>query len=413
MANEVITFGCRLNIYETEIIKQNLSASNLDNVAVFNTCSVTEKAKNDAIRAIRKYKKNHPNMKIVVTGCASQIEPDLFGQMPEIDKILGNNEKLNASYYDDFDSVDRVIVNDIMSVRDTASHLVASFSDKARAFIQVQNGCNHRCTFCIIPYARGNSRSVPLGLIVEQSNLLLDEGYKEIVLTGVDVTDYGLDLPGQPTFAQMIRRLLNLVPRLQRLRLSSIDVAEVDQELLDLMVCEKRLMPHFHISLQSGDDMILKRMKRRHNRKQVIDFCNFVRNKRSDVAFGADIIAGFPTENEVMFENTIALVKDADIQYLHVFPYSIKSGTPASRMPQVANDIKKSRAFILRSLGEQQVQKFFKRNLGRIAELLVEKNNTAHTENFIPVKLQETFEYGALVQAQLSGIEQNYMTVTY
>ena len=327
--------------------------------------------------------------------------------MPEIDKVLGNEEKLSAKFYQ-LDS-ERVLVNDIMSVKETATHLVKSFEGKARAFIQVQNGCDHRCTFCMIPYGRGNSRSVPIGVIVEQVRLLVEQGYGEVVLTGVDVTAYGADLPGKPTFAQMIKRLLSLVPNLARLRLSSIDVAEIDAGLFNLMAYEQRLMPHFHISLQSGDNMILKRMKRRHNREQVIDFCQSLRAIRPEVSFGADIIAGFPTESDEMFENTRALIAQAAIQYLHVFPYSERDGTPAARMPQVLPAIRKKRAAILRAEGKKELLKFFESNIGAKARLLVEKNNVAHTENFIPVKLEGSYYSGQLIEAQLTAFNDQYM----
>ena len=407
-SQEVITFGCRLNIYESEIIKANLAKSGSDNVVVFNTCAVTKQAEKQARQAIRKLRKADPSKKIIVTGCAAQNSPEMFAKMPEVDKVIGNEEKLSDKYYK-FDS-QKVIVNDIMSVKETANHMVTSFDGKARAFIQVQNGCDHRCTFCMIPFGRGNSRSVPVGVIVEQVRMLHAKGYKEIVLTGVDVTAYGADLPGAPTFAQMIRRLLSLVPELKRLRLSSIDVAEIDDDLFDLMANNKRLMPHFHISLQAGDDMILKRMKRRHNRKQVIEFCHALRKIRPEVSFGADIIAGFPTETDEMFENTRSLISEAGIQYLHVFPYSEREGTPAARMPQVPMNIRKERAAILRAEGAKELDKFFSQNLGSMVELLVEKNNMAHSENFIPVKLEGEFTSGQLVNAQLVSVFSEYMS---
>lgn len=405
--HEVITFGCRLNIYESEIIKKNLSSSDQDNVTVINTCAVTKSAEKEARQTIRKLKKQDPNKKIIVTGCAAQNSPEMFANMPEVDKVIGNEEKLSASYYQ-FDT-QRVMVNDIMSIKETANHLVRSFEGKARAFIQVQNGCDHRCTFCMIPFGRGNSRSVPMGVIVEQVRALVQDGFKEVVLTGVDVTAYGADLPGTPTFAQMIKRLLALVPELMRLRLSSIDVAEIDDDLLHLMKYEQRLMPHFHISLQAGDNMILKRMKRRHNRDQVLDFCKTLRLYRPNVAFGADIIAGFPTETDEMFENTHRLISEAGLQYLHVFPYSEREGTPAARMPQVPVKIRKERAAILRQAGIQETQKFFKANIGQNVELLVEKNNMAHAENFIPVKLNGEYASGQLIKAKLIDIHDQYM----
>ncbi|MDR0329657.1 MAG: tRNA (N(6)-L-threonylcarbamoyladenosine(37)-C(2))-methylthiotransferase MtaB [Rickettsia sp.] len=407
VTQEVITFGCRLNIYESEVIKNNLALSGLENVIVFNTCAVTKEAEKQSRQAIRKAKRNNPDVRIIVTGCAAQNNPAIFANMVEVDKVLGNEEKLIAAHYQFTE--EKVVVNDIMSVTATANHMVSSFDGRSRAFIQVQNGCNHRCTFCMIPYGRGNSRSVPMGAIVRQLRALVENGYNEVVFTGVDVTAYGPDLPGTPTFAQMIRRIIGLVPELKRLRLSSIDVAEIDDDLFDLMAYVPKLMPHFHISLQAGDDMILKRMKRRHNRQNIIDFCHKLRNLRPNVSFGADIIAGFPTETDAMFDNTKKLISEADLQYLHVFPYSERDETPAAKMPQVAKSIRKARAEILRTAGEQQLQKFFQRNIGQEVELLVEQNNIAHTENFIPVKLEGNFDVGQVVKARLVAIEDNHM----
>lgn len=404
---EVLTFGCRLNIYESEIIKNNLAKSKLENVVVVNTCAVTKEAEKQARQAIRKIKRQDPSKTIIVTGCAAQNTPEMFASMSEVDKVLGNEEKLSDANY--FIGEERVAVNDIMSIKDTANHLVKSFEGKARAFIQVQNGCDHRCTFCMIPYGRGNSRSVPIGVIAEQVRMLVAENYHEIVLTGVDVTAYGADLPGSPTFAQMIRRILALVPSLQRLRLSSIDVAEIDDDLFDLIAYNKRIMPHFHISLQAGDNMILKRMKRRHNREQIVEFCNKLRSIRPDVSFGADIIAGFPTETDEMFENTKRLIAEAGLQYLHIFPYSEREGTPASRMPQVPKKIRKERAAILRAEGIKELHKFFNQNLGRDVNILVEKNNMAHTENFIPVKLDGEHSVGQVIKATLYSFGAEYM----
>lgn len=404
---EVITFGCRLNIYESEIIRKNLAKSGEDNVAVFNSCAVTRQAERQVQQAIRKLKRGDPFKKIIVTGCAAQNNPSIFAAMPEVDKVIGNEEKLSDKYY--HLGSERVAVNDIMSVRKTANHMISSFDGRARAFIQVQNGCDHRCTFCMIPFGRGNSRSVPVGVIVEQVRILVNQGYKEVVLTGVDVTAYGADLPGSPTFAQMIRRLLSLVPGLARLRLSSIDVAEIDDDLFQLMARNKTLMPHFHISLQAGDNMILKRMKRRHNRDQVIEFCKSLRKIRPSVSFGADIIAGFPTETDAMFENTRRLISEAGIQYLHIFPYSEREGTPAARMPQLPLHIRKERAAILREEGFRELDRFFKRNIGQRVSLLVEKNNIAHSESFIPVKLEGDFLPGQLVNAELIASDLKYM----
>lgn len=407
---QVVTFGCRLNSYESEIIKRNVEESNVKNLVVFNTCAVTKEAEKDAKAAIRKLKKEKPDVSIIVTGCAAQNNPKMFSDMVEVDKVIGNEEKLFAKNYILGDS--RVLVNDIMSVTETANHLIHSFDGRARAFIQVQNGCDHRCTFCIIPFGRGNSRSVPIGVVVNQVRLLVLEGYKEIVLTGVDVTAYGADLPGKPTFAQMIRRLLALVPELPRLRLSSIDVAEIDDDLFNLMAYETRLMPHFHISLQAGDNMILKRMKRRHNREQIVEFCHKLRDIRHDVAYGADIIAGFPTETDEMFENTNRLIEEAGIQYLHVFPYSIRESTPAARMPQVDRAKIKERSFILRESGKKQVSLFLERHHDLKARILLEKNGFGHTENFIPVKIDNISINGdvGIVDAKLSFVPgENYM----
>ena len=405
--HEVITFGCRLNSYESEIIRNNLAKSHLTNAVVINTCAVTKEAEKQARQVIRKIKRQDPSKTIIVTGCAAQNTPEMFASMSEVSKVLGNEEKLSNSNY--FIGEKRIAVNDIMSVKETANHLITSFEGKARAFIQVQNGCDHRCTFCMIPYGRGNSRSVPIGVIAQQIRLLLAENYQEIVFTGVDVTAYGADLPGKPSFAQMIRRIFSLIPNLQRLRLSSIDVAEIDDELFDLFAHNPKVMPHFHISLQAGDNMILKRMKRRHNREQVVEFCNKLRILRPEVSFGADIIAGFPTETDEMFENTRRLISEAGLQYLHVFPYSEREGTPAARMPQVPKQIRKERAAILRAEGIKELHKFFARNVGKDVNVLVEKNNMAHTENFIPVKLDGEYGMGQIIKATLYSFEAEHM----
>jgi threonylcarbamoyladenosine tRNA methylthiotransferase MtaB len=401
---EVVTFGCRLNIYESEVIKNNIEQSGLSNVMVFNTCAVTKEAERQARQAIRKARRDNPEVKIIVTGCAAQISPDMFAKMPEVDKVLGNEEKLHAENYNLNENAPKLLVNDIMSVTETAGHMVSSFEGRARAFIQVQNGCNHRCTFCTIPYGRGNSRSVPMGEIVMQVRKLVEMGYNEVVLSGVDVTSYGPDLPGQPTFPQMLRRLLSLVPNLKRLRLSSIDVAEIDAELFELMAYEQRLMPHFHISLQAGDNMILKRMKRRHNRDQVIEFCEKLRGIRPNVAFGADIIAGFPTETDEMFENTLKLISEASLQYLHIFPYSEREGTPAARMPQVEKHIRKERAALLRAQGEKELQKFYQKQVGMEANIVLEKENFGRAENFVPVSITQNGVPGDVVKAKVASL---------
>jgi len=404
---DVITFGCRLNIYESEIIKKNLISSGLENVAVFNTCTVTKEAERQARQSIRQYKKNHPDAKIIVTGCAAQANPESFKHMKEIDKIIGNEEKLHEQYYQFGE--EKIAVNDIMSVKETSHHLVQHFDGKSRAFIQVQNGCDHRCTFCIIPFGRGNSRSVPIGEIVKQVRVLIEQDYKEVVLTGVDVTAYGPDLPGSPTFAQMIRRLLSSVPELERLRLSSIDVAEIDEDLFELMAYEKRLMPHFHISLQAGDNMILKRMKRRHNRDQILQYCDKLRSIRPNVAFGADIIAGFPTESDEMFENTRKIIAEAGIQYPHIFPYSERDGTPAARMPQVPKQLRKERAAILREEGAKAHALFLQNSIGQKAQILVEQDNIGRTENFIQVRLERNHIPGTIISSTLKEVDGNMM----
>lgn len=405
MKKEVVTFGCRLNSYESEVIKSNIAKLADEEIIVFNTCSVTKEAERQAGQAIRRARRENPNIKLIVTGCAAQISPDKYANMPEVDVVLGNEEKLNSKAYEGLFSTEiteKIKVNDIMSITETASHLVTSIEGRARAFVQVQNGCNHRCTFCIIPYGRGNSRSVPIGEIVKQVRNITKEGYKEVVLTGVDITDYGKDLPGEPTFSQMIRRLLSLVPELPRLRLSSVDVAEMDDEMFLLIENEPRLMPHFHISLQAGDDMILKRMKRRHNRQDVIYFTNKVRKIRPDAAFGADIIAGFPTETDEMFENTLNLVSEAGLQHLHVFPYSEREGTPAAKMPQVHPTVRKERAAKLRIAGKNELKKHLQKQIGKTVSAIVEKDNVARAEDFSAIKTEISMQAGDLVNIKIT-----------
>lgn len=399
--NQVITFGCRLNSYESAVIKEALSKANASDAIVFNTCSVTKEAERQARQAIRKYRRLNPTAKIYVTGCAAQINPQNFAQMPEVDVILGNQEKLLATSYLE-NGEDRIRVNDIMSVKETASHMVSSFDGKSRAFVQVQNGCNHRCTFCIIPYGRGNSRSTPPGEIVEHIKKLVDSNYKEIVLTGVDITDYGIDLPGKPTLGQVVKRILKLVPELARIRLSSIDVAEIDNDLLDLIANEPRFMPYLHISLQAGDDMILKRMKRRHSRKQVIDFCSMARNLNPNISFGADIIAGFPTETDEMFTNSLNLVSEAGIQFTHVFPYSEREGTPAARMPQVPVETRKLRAKLLRDAGQKELTKFSNAQIGKISSAIIENDGTGRLENFLKINFLEKPNTEQLVKTKIT-----------
>ena len=385
--NKVVTFGCRLNIFESEIIKKSLTDSGSDNTIVFNTCAVTKEAERQAMQAIRKAHRENPEKKIIVTGCAAQISPKKYAEIIGVTKVIGNEEKFSKdSYNHNLES--KIMVNDIMSIKETAAHLVTNFENRSRAFVQVQNGCNHRCTFCTIPYGRGNSRSVAIGEIVKHVKILVSHGYKEIVFTGVDITDYGKDLPGMPTLGEMMRRVLRLVPELERLRLSSIDVAEIDKDLRILIEKEKRLMPHFHISLQAGDDMILKRMKRRHLRDQVLSFSDFVRELNPDATLGADIIAGFPTENDQMFENTKSLISEAGLQFLHVFPYSERENTPAAKMPKVPVEIRKKRAKILRLEGEKELHKFSISQIGKIRSSIIEKDGFAKTDNFLKVKIK-------------------------
>lgn len=401
---ELITFGCRLNIYESEVMKTHARNAGLKNTIIVNTCAVTSEAERSARQAIRKARRDNPNAEIIVTGCAAQVNTKGFAQMPEIDRIIGNDLKLQAEAWG-AQGEERVQVNDIMEVKETASHLISGFDDHARAFVQVQNGCDHRCTFCIIPYGRGNSRSVPIGAIVEQVKQLVAQGYKEVVLTGVDVTSYGPDLPGKPTLGQMIKRLLALVPELKRLRLSSLDPVEIDEELWHLIGEEERLMPHLHMSLQAGDDMILKRMKRRHLRQDAIEMANRARELRPDIVFGADIIAGFPTETDEMFENSIKIVKECNLTYLHVFPYSPRPGTPAAKMPQDNAHARKARAARLRDLGKEQEQLFYKSHIGKTAQIVAEKGNMGRTEHFIPVFVTDNdIKPGELKKVRLTGV---------
>lgn len=397
---EIITFGCRLNTYESEVMRGHAMAAGLTNAVIINTCAVTNEAERQARQAIRKARREQPDAKIVVTGCAAQTNPDQFKEMEEVDQILGNLEKLEASSFG-LEQTERVQVNDIMSAEETASHLIEGFDGRARAFLQIQNGCNHRCTFCIIPYGRGNSRSVPLGAIVDQAKSLTKNGYKEFVLTGVDITAYGEDLPGIPTLGQMCRRLLAAVPEIERLRLSSLDPVEVDEDLWRLIEHEKRLMPHLHISLQAGDDMILKRMKRRHSRDDVYKFVEKARRLRPGVVFGADIIAGFPTETDEMAANSLRLAEECDITYMHVFPYSERPGTPAAKMPQVPGNIRKQRAAELRNAGDANLRNFLASLVGQTLSILVENETTGRTEHYAPVKLDFDAEPGTIIDVTM------------
>lgn len=401
---EIVTFGCRLNAYESEVMREHARAAGLPRVVVVNTCAVTSEAERQARQAIRKLRREHPDACIVVTGCAVQINPRRFADMPEIDRILGNEEKLKPESWG-LAPAGRVQVNDIMAVRETAPHLIQGFEDRARAFIQVQQGCDHRCTFCIIPFGRGPSRSVPVAQVIEQVKALTKAGYNEVVLSGVDITSYGPDLPGAPTLGQMVRRLLTAVPELARLRLSSLDPVETDADLWRLIQDEPRLMPHLHLSLQAGDDLILKRMKRRHLRADAIAFCERARAARPDIVFGADLIAGFPTETDEAFGNTLRLVEDCGLTWLHVFPYSPRPGTPAARMPQVHGGVRRARAQALREAGDRALLRTLEGMVGGTATVLVEKENLGRTEHFAEIRLDSALKPGSLVRARITGVE--------
>ncbi len=402
-----------MNTYESEVIKTHADNAGLDNAIIFNTCAVTAEATRQAKQSIRRARRKNPDANIIVTGCAAQIDPGQFSSMDEVDRILGNEEKLTEKSYQDFgiSQSERVAVNDIMSVKTTAPHLIDGYEERSRAFVQVQNGCDHRCTFCIIPYGRGNSRSVPAGEVVSQIQKLVDNGYQEIIITGVDITSYGPDLPGNPTLGSLCQKILKNVPDLKRLRLSSIDSIETDEALFDVITGDRRMMPHLHLSLQAGDNMILKRMKRRHTREDSIEFCERVLKARPDVVFGADIIAGFPTETEDMFENSLRLVDDCNLTYLHVFPYSEREGTPAAKMPQLDKSIRKERASRLREAGKKKADQFFNSQIGREVQILIEKSikddwaAIGHTEHFAPAKIMGGGPIGHIANARVKSYQ--------
>ncbi len=388
-------------------MRRHAATVGLDDAVLVNTCAVTASAVRQAKQAIRKARRDHPGATIVVTGCAAQISPDTFSAMPEVDHIIGNHDKLAPEAFADVVNGDaeRVAVNDIMSVRETAGQLIDGFANRTRAYVQVQNGCDHRCTFCIIPFGRGPSRSCPAGEVVRQIQLLVDQGYKEVVLTGVDITSYGQDLAGPQNLGRLVRQILHKVPELRRLRLSSIDQVEVDRELITAIAEEERLMPHFHLSMQSGSDIILKRMKRRHLRNDAIEFCSHVRTIRPDVVFGADLIAGFPTETETAFQDTLDLVDQCGLTYLHVFPFSPRDGTPAARMPQVQGSQIKARASCLRDKAAQRLAAFLDRQIGQDVEVLIERKNLGRTPQFAEVLVKgdtDLLTAGQLVRAHVS-----------
>jgi threonylcarbamoyladenosine tRNA methylthiotransferase MtaB len=394
MSVDVVTFGCRLNAFESEVIRREAENAGLADTIVINSCAVTNEAVAQARQSIRRLKRERPAARIVVTGCAAQIQPAMFAEMAEVDRVVGNDDKMRGDAWRDaraafdIDSSEKIAVADIMAVREMAPHLVEGFQrGLPRVFVQVQNGCDHRCTFCIIPYGRGNSRSVPMGAVVDQVRALVARGHAEIVLTGVDLTSYGADLPGTPKLGALVKQILRHVTELKRLRLSSIDQVEVDPDLLDVIADDERLMPHLHLSLQSGDDLILKRMKRRHSRSDAVGFCAQVRRLRPDIALGADIIAGFPTETEEAFARSQQLVEECGLTFLHVFPYSPRPGTPAARMPQVRGEVIRERARRLRAAGEAALQRRLAAEVGSVRQVLIESATQGRTEHFMPVAI--------------------------
>jgi threonylcarbamoyladenosine tRNA methylthiotransferase MtaB len=406
------TLGCRLNAYETEAMKELSAQAGVTNAVIVNTCAVTAEAVRKARQEIRKLRREHPNARLIVTGCAAQTEPQTFAAMDEVDAVIGNSEKMQPAVWqglaaDFIGETEAIQVDDIMSVTETAGHLIDGFGTRSRAYVQVQNGCDHRCTFCIIPFGRGNSRSVPAGVVVDQIKRLVDRGYLEVVLTGVDMTSWGADLPAEPKLGDLVMRILRLVPDLPRLRISSIDSIEVDEALLGAIATEPRLMPHLHLSLQHGDNMILKRMKRRHSRDDAIQFAQEARRLRPDITFGADIIAGFPTETDAMFENSLRLVKDCDLTWLHVFPYSPRPGTPAARMPQVNGKVIKDRAARLRASGVIQVERHLQAQIGKTHSVLMENQHMGRTEQFTEVQFDTPHTEGQIYHTQITGVSQH------
>ncbi len=402
------TLGCRLNSYETQAMKELTSAAGVEDAVIVNTCAVTAEAVRKARQEIRKLRRDNPNARMIVTGCAAQIEPETFAAMSEVDHVIGNTEKMQAQTWANFGGfigeTEKVVVDDIMSVTETASHLIDGFGTRSRAYVQVQNGCDHRCTFCIIPYGRGNSRSVPAGVIVDQIKRLVDRGFNEVVLTGVDLTSWGADLPSEPKLGDLVMRILKLVPDLPRLRISSIDSIEVDEALMQAIASEPRLMPHMHLSLQAGDNMILKRMKRRHLRDDAIKFCEDAKKLRPDMTFGADIIAGFPTETEEMFANSLKLVGDCDLTWLHVFPYSPRPGTPAAKMPQVNGKAIKDRAARLRRAGAEQVSRHVNAQIGQTHHVLMENPRMGRTAQFAEVVFDNDQPEGQIVITKIKDV---------
>ncbi|WP_375204841.1 tRNA (N(6)-L-threonylcarbamoyladenosine(37)-C(2))-methylthiotransferase MtaB [Hyphococcus sp.] len=413
---DFITLGCRLNAAESETMRRLAAGAGVADAVIVNTCAVTNEAVRSARQRIRRAKRERPDARIIVTGCAAQTEAHSFAEMPEVSAVIGNQEKLDAAQWvaladaDVSEDGDIIRVNDIMSARETAGHMIDGYGDRARAFLQIQNGCDHRCTFCIIPYGRGNSRSAPVAHVVDQARKLVDAGHRELVLTGVDITSWGADLDGGPRLGALVAALLDRVPALYRLRLSSIDGAEIDDELFERITGDERVAPHLHLSLQSGDNMILKRMKRRHSREQAIDLCQRVRAARPHVAFGADIIAGFPTETEDMFENSLAIVDEAGLSWLHVFPFSPRQGTPAARMPQLPRGEVKARAARLREKGEAAEAALLEGLIGRTEDAILESGGRARLGNFAPVRVTATGQVGDILKLRITGVESGVLT---
>ena len=401
--SEVITLGCRLNAFESEVIREHSRAAGLENTIIINSCAVTAEAERSTRKSIRRARKENPNAQVIVTGCAAQLNPKTYSDMEEVDRVIGNEEKLELKNYLPGAGDKHFAVVDIMEIKETAPHLISGFDDQTRAFVQIQQGCDHRCTFCIIPFARGNNRSLALDVIINQVRQLVANGYKEVVFTGVDICSYGGDLVGKPQLGDLTRRLLRAVPELPRLRLSSLDPAFVDDALLDVLATDSRLMPHLHLSLQSMDDMVLKRMKRRHTRNQAIDLAKRALDLRPDVVLGADLIAGFPTETDGMFENTLAAVSEIELIHLHVFPYSERDGTPAAKMPSIAMDVRKNRALKLRNAGEKILSDYRYTQIGTTTEALIERGSRGLSPQFVPVRLNDTFNSGELVKVQIIG----------
>ena len=408
----IINLGCRLNIFEGEVIKSLASKNDLDNFTIINSCAVTQKAEKKVNYEIRKAKKKFPNKKIVLTGCAAQISPQKYAAMKEIDYVIGNNEKLDSKTWSSIKKSKSVQVKDIFENNDISHHLIEKFEGKARAFIEIQQGCDHRCTFCIIPFGRGNNRSIPVGVIINRIKLLVQNGYKEVVLTGVDITDYGKDLPGDPNLFQLVKRILSLVPDLKQLRFSSMDCAEISSDFWPLLE-NHRVMPHFHLSLQAGNDLILKRMKRRHSRKQAIDFCHKVKKIRSDVVFGADIIAGFPTETDEMFKESIKLIDECNLTHLHIFPFSPRQSTPAASMPQISKEVIKNRAKILRDCGNKNLLKYLNQQIGRKATMLVEEvdptGSYGKSQHFTKIHIDKELPEGLIVNCKIYKMNENIL----